>query len=243
MTYRWYAMVLVAGYVISAASVCAGPPFKTDDPEPVDYRHWEFYLASEQEYGGDETNSTCPHIEVNYGVLPDVQLHIVAPMGYVHNSGGTHYGYSNTELGVKYRFVNETGTMPQIGVFPLVELPTGSKGNELGTGNTQVYFPVWLQKSEGSLTSYAGAGFWYNPGEGQKNWLFTGWEVQYDLSETVTLGEELYYQTADSPDADAETGFNVGGFINFNEHNHLLFSIGRTFASLTSAYFAYQLTI
>ena len=24
----------------------AGPPFLTDDPEPVDYRHWEAYLFS-----------------------------------------------------------------------------------------------------------------------------------------------------------------------------------------------------
>jgi hypothetical protein len=26
--------------------VLAGPPFVTDDPVPVDYQHWEVYLAS-----------------------------------------------------------------------------------------------------------------------------------------------------------------------------------------------------
>jgi hypothetical protein len=25
----------------------AGPPFLTDDPEPVEYRHWEVYVASQ----------------------------------------------------------------------------------------------------------------------------------------------------------------------------------------------------
>jgi hypothetical protein len=25
----------------------AGPPFVTDDPEPVAYQHWELYLASQ----------------------------------------------------------------------------------------------------------------------------------------------------------------------------------------------------
>ena len=26
-----------------AATLHAGPPFQTDDPEPVDFRHYEFY--------------------------------------------------------------------------------------------------------------------------------------------------------------------------------------------------------
>jgi hypothetical protein len=31
-----------------------GPPFVTDDPEPVDYQHWEFYVASQDaKFGGD----------------------------------------------------------------------------------------------------------------------------------------------------------------------------------------------
>lgn len=25
----------------------AGPPYATDDPEPVEYRHWEIYIASQ----------------------------------------------------------------------------------------------------------------------------------------------------------------------------------------------------
>jgi hypothetical protein len=33
----------VALYALQAV---AGPPFRTDDPELVDYEHWEFYLFS-----------------------------------------------------------------------------------------------------------------------------------------------------------------------------------------------------
>ena len=28
------------------AAVCAGPPYITDDPEPMEHQHWEVYLAS-----------------------------------------------------------------------------------------------------------------------------------------------------------------------------------------------------
>ena len=124
----------------------AGPPFRTDDPQPVDYRHWEFYIASEQQFEKDATTATLPHFEINYGVVPDVQIHFVAPLGYTRTSAGTHYGYSDTEIGIKYRFTEETDDIPQIGVFPLVEIPTGDVNMQLGAGKTQVYFPVWIRK-------------------------------------------------------------------------------------------------
>lgn len=237
------ARLAIAGLAISEAT--AGPPFKTDDPQPVDFRHWEFYCASEQEFGRHDTWATCPHFEVNYGAVPNLQLHLVAPLGYAHAADGTHYGYSDTELGVKYRFVNETDAAPQVGVFPLVEIPTGDQSKGLGAGNVQAYIPVWAQKSWGKFTTYAGGGFWYNPGTGQKNWLFTGWEMQYDFSEVVTLGGELYYQTADNVDASSSTGFNVGGYINVTGNHHILFSLGESVSptGTVTGYVGYQLTI
>jgi hypothetical protein len=57
----------------------AGPPFVTVDPEPVEFRHWEVYVASSQMKSADGWSGTAPHVEVNYGVVPDVQLHIIAP--------------------------------------------------------------------------------------------------------------------------------------------------------------------
>ena len=229
----------------SAAKAFAGPPFKTDDPQPVDYLHWEFYIASEQQFERHVTNATCPHFELNYGVVPNVQFHLVAPLGYVHTTEGTHYGYSDTELGVKYRFVEETQTVPQAGVFPLIELPTGNEGEQLGSGKVQAYLPAWIQKSWGKLTTYAGGGFWYNPGVGQKNWTFAGWEAQYDFSEVVTLGGELYYQTADNQESQSSGGFNFGGFINLNENDHILFSLGHSVsgAATITGYIGFQLTI
>lgn len=231
---------------ISIVSVAfAGPPFKTDDPQPVDYRHWELYVASMQQFQRHETGASCPHFEVNYGVVSNVQLHLVAPLGYVHTVEGTHYGYSDTELGVKYRFVEETETVPQIGVFPLIELPTGNEDKQLGSGKVQAYVPAWVQKSWGKLTTYAGGGFWYNPGVGQKNWAFAGWEAQYDFSEVFTLGGEVFYQTADSEDSGSSGGFNFGGFINLNEKNHILFSLGHSISggATITGYIGYQLTI
>jgi len=118
----------------------------TDDPEPVAYQHWELYLASQHFETADGWSGTAPHIELNYGVVTNVQLHLIAPMAYDAPSGGsTHYGYGDTELGVKFRFIQETEHLPQVGIFPLLEIPTGSKSDGLGSGQVQAFLPLWLQ--------------------------------------------------------------------------------------------------
>ena len=226
----------------SAGSCIAGPPFKTDDPQPVDFRHWEFYFASVQQFERAETDATLPHLEINYGIVPDVQLHLVAPMGYVRSTEGARYGYSSTEIGVKFRFLQESENMPQVGIFPMVEVPT--RDRRLGESNLQAFLPLWIQKSWGHLTTYGGGGYWYTPGKPEKNSGYLGWQVQYDFSEIVTLGSEVYYTTADKSGQPSDGGCGIGGFVNLTENNHLLFSFGHNLlrTGSTNGYLGYQLT-
>lgn len=91
----------------------------------------------------------------------------------------------------------------------------------------RAFLPVWVQKSFGEWTTYGGGGYWINPGAGNRNYWFAGWVLQRKLTEQVTLGGELFHQTADSLGATDSTGFNLGGFYDFTENHHLLFSAGR----------------
>lgn len=50
----------------------AGPPYLTDDPEPVTYQHWEIYLASLFFKQPEVWTGTAPHLEVNYGLVPNI---------------------------------------------------------------------------------------------------------------------------------------------------------------------------
>jgi hypothetical protein len=225
--------------------VLAGPPFVTDDPEPVEYRHWEVYLASQWEFNRDDTVGTAPHLEVNYGIVPNVQVHLIAPMQYVKEEDEpSQYGYGDTEVGFKFRFLQETDSRPQAGIFPLLEIPTGDSSNGLGNGKTQAFIPLWLQKSWGPWKTYGGGGYWINPGEGNKDWWLIGWLVQRDISNKFTLGAEVFHSTPDQEGGDSSTGFNVGAMINFNEMQHLLMSAGRGFSGPNrfSFYLGYQLT-
>jgi hypothetical protein len=206
-----------------------GPPFDTDDPEPVNFKHWEYYISSINNHQQSVWSGTSPHFEINYGLVPNVQVHLLMPMNYFFSRHqGSGFGYADTEFGIKYRFVKETENSPQIGTFPIIEIPT-IKNNEFSDGKTKIYLPVWMQKSWGKLTTYGGAGYWINPGAGNKNWIFSGWEIQYDFSKTLTLGGEIYYHTASTSDTRSEMGFNMGGSLNPTEKFHIIFSFGHTF--------------
>jgi hypothetical protein len=202
-------------------------------------------VASQGSVDRDETSFTAPHIEVNYGIFPNVQVHLIAPFEYVKPQGEpSQYGFADMELGAKFRFIQETNWCPQIGVFPIVVLPTGNERRGLGSGEVQVFLPLWLQKSWGPWKTYGGGGYWINPGSGNKDFWFFGWEVQRDLSKYLTLGAEVFHETASEVGGDSSTGFNLGGIINLTDRHHLLFSGGCDFSGPNDAsfYIGYQLT-
>ena len=231
--------------IICFSESWAGPPFRTDDPEPVDFKHGEFYLATQYTKDKDVTSGTAPHVELNYGIVPDVMLHVITPFVYVKPQGEpTQRGYGDTEVGTKFRFLNDADSHFMAGTFPLVELPTGDSDKGLGTGHTPFFVPLWLQKSWGPWTTYGGGGFWRNPGEGNKDYWSFGWEAQREMSKTLTFGAELFYNTSTVVDGKSRTGFNAGTIVNLTDEHHLLFSVGSDISGVNrlSAFLAYQYT-
>jgi len=226
-------------------STLGGPPFTTDDPEPVEHRHWEFYVATENTKSVAGWSGTAPHFEVNYGAVTNLQLHLISPLAYdAPRQRARQYGFGDTELGFKYRFVQETEVLPQVGIFPLLEIPTGSARRGLGSGHTEAFLPVWFQKAFDPWTVYGGGGYGINPGGGSRNWGYAGLVTEVQVSKVILLGAELYHRTAMEDPGRADTAFNLGAVIDLSAHHHLLFSAGRSISGPTEfqAYVAYQLT-
>jgi len=220
----------------------AGPPFLTDDPEPVDLHHWEIYGAFQWTWEHGAATGTLPHVEVNYGAAPELQLHVIAPAVLAWKSGpGAQYGPGDVELGAKLRFVDETTWRPQIGTFPLIELPIGSATRGTGTGELQVLLPIWLQKSFGRFTTYGGGGVLLSPSGHHA--VVLGWLLQRQLVDWLTLGVEVHYTAP----LDAEASLvqlNLGAIVDISPHHHVLLSAGPAFGvgPVAQSYAAYQLT-
>jgi hypothetical protein len=231
--------------VIFSGSAAAGPPFVTDDPEPVEYRHWEFYLASEIFVEKNDSSGTLPHIEINYGVFPDVQLHLIAPIAFHHADDATQFGFGDMEAGVKFRFIHETDWLPQIGTFIMVEIPTGNSVRGLGNGAAQVFIPLWLQKSWGSWTTYGGGGYGFNTVKDGQNWWYVGWQAQFSFPMLATLGAEVFYTTSHEKGGDSDFSFNIGLIVDITGHHHIMLSVGRDIIGPVEVqgYIAYQLTL
>jgi len=236
---------VLAFCLLAPLSLHAGPPYVTDDPEPVRYKHWELYLASQLSHDEARWSGTLPHAEVNYGAAPDLQLHIIAPFSFIRPAGGSfHYGNGTMELGAKYRFIPETDSRPQVGTFPLVEAPIGDRAKGLGTINTPVFLPIWLQKTMGKWQGYGGGGYWFNPGAGNRGFLQAGWQAQYNIDERWSPGAEIFYMSPQTDDGSARVSFNLGLIVNITGRHHILASLGRDLhgPGLTQSYLAYQLT-
>ena len=176
-----------------------------------------------------ETDGVAPSCDCNYGVLPNVQLHVQPGMA-IHEAKGAplQCGPDHTEFGVKYRFIEQdkAGWVLSVGHLPVAR---GAHGR---CGARSRYWqdpPLWVQKDFGDWTTYGGGGYWINPGPGNKNFWFAGWVLERKITDKLTLGVALFHQTPDAISGVSATGFNFGsvpstGFMrNLRFHRSLSF--------------------
>jgi hypothetical protein len=218
----------------------AGPPYLTDDPDPVDYGHWEVYFFSTANFARGQSAGVLPAAEANYGALPNLHLHVQVPVAFNSQSvTGTQFGVGDASVGAKYRFINaeEQDWWPEVATFPTIAAPTGDAARGLGTGRTHFFLPLWLEKKSGLWTTYGGGGYTINPGPGNRDFWFIGWLLQRQVTDSLALGVELFHQTASGTSAPGSvgfpigtkdtTGFNIGAIYDLSENYHLLMSAGR----------------
>jgi hypothetical protein len=223
--------------------VYCGPPFQTDDPEPILFRNYEFYTFANSDGTRVETDTEGPAVEFNWGALPNVHLHIIIPASAIFPSnnpsfapagvGPRAFGIGDIETGIKYRFVQETKHRPMVGTFVMFELPSGNAQRGLGVGKTWYKLPLWVQKSFGPWTTYGGGGETVIRGvPGYRDYPFAGWLVQRDLGKKWTLGTEVFYhgpQGLATAQTRPATLFDIGGYYKFRDPGfQLLFCYGHT---------------
>ena len=228
MSGRRWALAAVAASALLPAIAMAGPPFRTDDPGVVDKGHYELLPFYSQTLASGGRSGALPGLEMHYGLLKGVEIDLIVQAAFSTPSGaGTQRGFGDTEIDIKYRFVEETETLPAIGFVPNFILPTGNADRGLGNGGGQILLPLWLQKSYGKFTTYGGGGYLLNNGTGNRNDWYFGWVVLYQVSATWTLGGEIFHSTPQTVAQGASTGFTLGGIYQIDDHTQLLISAGK----------------
>jgi hypothetical protein len=214
----------------------AGPPFLTDDADPVDYRHYEVIPFYSMDRAADGSTIQGPAMDFNYGIWPEVQLNV--GIGFVHAlpaAGASAYGFGDTRLAAKWRLVDESDARPELAIYPALVFPTGSARRGLGNGQVSYQFPLWIEKNWGEWTSYGGAGYGLNHAPGARNNFFGGWLLQRRLSDGLYLGGEIYAQGADTQGAAGSTALNAGGGYTLRPGMDLIFTAGHSIAGASHA--------
>jgi hypothetical protein len=228
-----------------------GPPYQTDDPVPVDFQHYEFYIFGSADGTPGEMDSSGPAFEFNWGALPRLQIHAILPFGVVAPSnnpiylpsgtGPTKFGLLDMELGAKIAIIKESKRVPQIGTFTMFELPTGNADKGLGVGTTWYKLPLWLQQNFGKWLVDGGAGETVVPQTGFHNFPYGGFLVKRELSDRLELGAEVFSHGGEGPAApqtEASTMIDAGGYYHFkrNPNQQFLFCYGHSVAGQTENY-------
>jgi hypothetical protein len=228
----------------------AGPPFQTDDPTPVDLGHYEAYIFGTVDGTPAELDTISPGFEFNWGAVPNIQLHVILPLGAVlpsnkpiYSPGGigpSAFGVEDMELGVKYGFIKQTKHRPQIGSFTMFEIPTGSYSKGLGVGKVWYKLPIWVEKEFGSWSLVGGLGYAVVPQYQYRNYLYGGYLVKKVVSEKLELSAEVFshaWEGFAAAQTQASTLIDVGGYYHFKSPGlQLLFAYGHSVAGQTENY-------
>jgi hypothetical protein len=99
----------------------AGPPFQTDDPNPVDLGHYEAYVFWTFDGTGAELDPVGPAFEFNWGAAPNIQLHAILPFGAALPTNNPAYLPGGD--GVERLWAERYGIRGQVGIHPPDQAP------------------------------------------------------------------------------------------------------------------------
>jgi hypothetical protein len=228
-----------------------GPPFQIDDPVPVDFQHYEFYIFGGADGTPAEMDFTGPAFEFNWGAVPRLQLHAILPWGGIYPSNNPRYlpggagpsafGLTDMEIGVKLALVKETKTIPQIGTFTMFEMPTGNFDKGLGVGKVWYKLPLWLQKNWGKWLADGGAGETVVPQNGFHDFPYGGFLLKRELSERLELAAEVFSHGGEgiaAAQTQGSTMLDAGGYYHLKKEpdTEFLFAYGHSVAGQTENY-------
>ena len=230
--YRYCTVLLLL--LLTGGTAFAGPPLITDDPDTPGDKHWEINVAFTIDKRQNEAIFETPILDLNYGVGDNIQLKYEVPWLIRHEQGdGTQSGLGNSNVGVKWRFIDEEKYGVNMSIYPQFEFnpPTTSADRGLVDKGTNLLLPVEVSKKFGpvKLNGEFGYSFSHHSDNEWQYGVFSG----YELLENLTILAEIHGE-ATTEFKGNEVVFNIGTQWDFSKKYGLLASAGRSFSHATS---------
>lgn len=137
-------------------------PFVTDDTDVTAKGRFHLEFSNEFDWLPRESlpalKQNTADIELNYGLFERLEIGIAAPFLTIINQAGTDprsvTGIGDLNVSLKYNLLREreSSRLPALAIAFNLELPTGNKDRQLGSGLADFYVNGILQKSLTSRT-------------------------------------------------------------------------------------------
>ena len=206
----------------------AGPPLLTDDPDTPGNRHWEINVAWTLSQKQNERFFGFPLIDINYGLGQRLQLKAEVPWLILKEGGQeSESGIGSANLGVKWRFLDESLHGFAMSTYPQLEIRTSASSARRGLieQGAELRLPIEMSRKMGPVTFDAEVGYQFVQRE--KDEGVYGLALRREISKRLELLAEIH-GIAKRHVADEELIVNIGGRFKMSKHYTLLFSSGRS---------------
>ncbi len=212
----------------------AGCPFNVDDPGTDEPQHVVLNLAAVTSQVSGSESDLFPSANFGYGLNNNFEVDLGSAIDSVRNSGSPRiFGYGDTTLYAKWRFLEETSKRPQVALTGLVKFPTASRQRGLGSGYYDYIPALCLAKSFGRYFACANAGYNILGDPGAISNTYYGLCVTYQATELLTIGGQLYGSGSASPGTSGELAYGLGLTYNYRPDQAFQLTIGRSARGLS----------
>jgi hypothetical protein len=215
-------------FAMNVARAQGGPPMLTDDPGTPGPRAWEINIGMTRQQTAHGSSSELPVLDFNYGVGARIQLNYEIAWNWQDaRARDSVSALGNSQVGVKWRFIDAGDGGWNISTYPRVELRNpGSRAARLGLvdDGTIVFLPFEFQRdlAGGSLDFELGHEF---HSQGDDVWI-AGGVFGHDLREGVEAMAELHGESSGGWRS-SSLAVNFGTRVSFAPSGVLLLSVGR----------------
>lgn len=231
---RFSFVLLMLAICCMQASAQGGPPYYTNDPGTPGNHNWEINLAYMPFLYTNNSLSHVPDVDINFGLGDRIQLtYESAWLRDYDPPGNAKYGLEQDQLGVKWRFYDNSNSGLAISLFP--QLSVNNPNNAVQRGITppgaSLLLPIEFSKKlkHIHLNWEAGYNFVHL---GPDGWI-AGLVAGRDITKNLELDAEVYSTGFFRRSLNQETA-DVGGRYKIHPPFILLLMAGRSVAPASS---------
>jgi len=154
------AITLTLGLLV-ASPVWAARPLTTEDTGTLDPGNVELEIGVDYLRGQGAQLFLVPGgLALNFGVLPRLEGGVAASVVILDpDDKGTQVGFGDSVVKLKYRFLDETPSVPALMAAVVVRLPTGDQSRGLGQHDVDVQALAIASKTFAPVTLTLNAGY------------------------------------------------------------------------------------